>query len=439
MVHAHNAENESQHARQEAVRIVTVLRDHGHEAYLAGGCVRDELLGIAPEDYDVATDATPDGVHELFPRAQSVGKAFGVMHVRMRVRKGETIVTEVATFRKDAVYTDRRRPDSVTFTDAREDAFRRDFTINALFLDPMDDAHDVPSGGRVIDYVNGVEDLRSGIVRAVGDPEARLAEDHLRGLRAVRFAARFGFEIETKTAAAITAHASKLKGVSEERIGDEVRRMFTHSSRTRAGELLEAFGLASAALGAPATGARGAVLLGHVRDDADFAVALGAWAIDRGTTAQLALIGEIAILADTVPGQWRRALKLSNDETEAFHLVLVGACQIERDWAEASMARQKRIASSGWFSHALALVRARDGQRGVDQGIADGVCQMVTALEKTPGGLAPEPLITGEDLIAAGLRPGPTFKARLRAAYDAQLEGQATTGNEALKIAMAIR
>src|SRR3954449_7011506 len=176
--------------REDAIAIVRRLREAGHVAYFAGGCVRDELLGIEPTDYDVATDAPPTRVRELFSNTQAVGAAFGVILVRHRKS-----VIEVATFRTDLAYRDGRRPEGVQFTTAEEDAKRRDFTINGLFLDPIEN--------RVIDHVGGQEDLKKEIIRAIGDPNHRFEEDHLRLLRAIRFAARFQFEIEQETSAAL--------------------------------------------------------------------------------------------------------------------------------------------------------------------------------------------------------------------------------------------
>ena len=210
--------------REAAVSIVRQLRARGRVAYLAGGCVRDELLGLVPKDYDVATDASPDEVRRLFRRSGLVGAAFGVVLVRQ-----SGVAVEVATFREDGPYSDQRRPDRGVCSTPEADARRRDFTINALFRDPL-----AEGGDGIIDHVGGVADLRAGVIRAVGDASARLAEDHLRGLRAVRFAARLGFEIEPVTRGAIAADAAALRGVSPERIGEEMRRMLGHPSRGRA-------------------------------------------------------------------------------------------------------------------------------------------------------------------------------------------------------------
>src|SRR5919199_235347 len=180
--------------RDDALAVLRRLRDAGHVAYFAGGCVRDLLLGLEPKDYDVATDAPPQRVRELFGNTQAVGQAFGVILVRHRRSQ-----VEVATFRSDGAYLDGRRPSEVRFTTAEEDAQRRDFTINGLFSDPTE--------GRIIDYVGGQEDLKNKLLRAIGDPDRRFEEDHLRLLRAVRFAARFGLDIEPHTSDAIRSHA----------------------------------------------------------------------------------------------------------------------------------------------------------------------------------------------------------------------------------------
>ncbi|MCX5675205.1 MAG: hypothetical protein NTX87_09360, partial [Planctomycetota bacterium] len=200
--------------KQLAEAVIVRLREAGHEALLAGGCVRDLLLGRPAKDYDVATSARPEEVLRLFPKALTVGVSFGVVVVA-----DGPLQVEVATFRSDLGYTDGRRPDQVAFTDARHDAARRDFTINGMFLDP--------AGGEVVDYVGGRKDLEARIIRAVGDPRARFAEDHLRMLRAVRFAAELGFAIDGGTAAAIQELAPKAARVSGERVAMELERLLT--------------------------------------------------------------------------------------------------------------------------------------------------------------------------------------------------------------------
>src|SRR5277367_4221595 len=199
----------------QARDIVAQIQRAGYTAYLAGGCVRDHLLGTEAKDYDVATNAKPEEVQQLFPRVTDLtGKSFGVLRVLV-----EEESFEVATFRQDGLYKDGRHPESVRFATAEEDAQRRDFTINGLFFDPVAE--------RLIDYVGGEADLRAGIIRAIGNPADRFAEDHLRLLRAVRFAARLIFQIEPKTWDAICADAPSIKTISAERIRDELNKIFT--------------------------------------------------------------------------------------------------------------------------------------------------------------------------------------------------------------------
>ena len=389
--------------RKAAVAIVRRLREHGFTAYLAGGCVRDELLGQTPKDFDVATDAAPDHIRVMFKRTAEVGAAFGVMLVR---EFGPTI--EVATFRADGPYTDKRRPDSVTFSDARADAQRRDFTVNALFIDPL-----AEGDARVIDFVDGRRDLAERTLRAVGDPDRRLAEDHLRALRAVRFAARYGLAIEAGTAAAIRRHAGALEGVSRERIGEEIRRMFTHDSRGRAAGLLEELGLAAAVLRGSVCQYDGSAMDG-LAPDASYAAALMAWLIGRGQwRAEAPEPGLVAAV--------RAALLLSNDERDALRdglHVLAALGGMARGWDGLGEAGRKRMASGPGFGDALAVLLATDRDR------AAAVYAEVERLRARFGGLAPEAFVDGEALIAMGLRPGPRFAEILRAVYDAQLEGR---------------
>lgn len=401
--------------RAAAIATIKKLRAQGHEAHLAGGCVRDELLGLEPGDFDVATDATPDRLTKMFRAARLVGAQFGVVQIRTL-----GVWTEVATFRSDGVYSDRRRPDEVSFSDAQADAERRDFTINALFLDPLADEADWtarPAGGRVsgrvIDLVGGLADLGAGIVRAVGDPHRRLAEDHLRALRAVRFAARLGFEIEPGTAHAIAEHARELEGVSRERIGGELRRMLAHGSRQRAAALLEQLGLDGPMLEAPAIGAgQTHPRLGALPPDARTVVSLAAWLLDRRKGGEP---GEVRPLVQQV----RRALCLSNDESAILSACLARRLEVLARFESLGKARQKRLAASVGFDEALAVIRAEDPD------LARAVGERVEALAADPGGLAPDRWVTGDDLISQGWRPGPGFARILEDLYDLQLAGKA--------------
>ena len=412
--------------REFATKVVGRLRDAGHVAYFAGGCVRDELLNLHPQDYDIATSATPDEVRPLFKRVNEVGVSFGVMLVREEGPDGATI--EVATFREESGYSDNRRPDEVRCSDAKADAQRRDYTVNALFLDPLDTSE--REGGSVIDFVGGLDDLAHRRIRAVGDPDARLAEDHLRALRAARLAARLGFTIEPRTAEAIARHSTELAGVSRERIGDELRRMLTHPSRAAAVDLLERLRLDGPALDT-SNDHRPRPSVAGLADIAPFACALAAWEIDRahaGPTGFDQSVLEHA-LGDG-PNRLRAALCLSNDERGDFVSILRLVSAIADDWTAHAVATRKRLASRPRFADALAIVAARDSSLAA-RALAD-----VAALAATPSGLAPTPLITGDDLAALGRTPGPGFKAALDAAYDAQLEDRATTKAQALACAV---
>src|SRR5262245_29980401 len=220
---------DSQRQREFALEIAQKLRTAGFEALWAGGCVRDQLLGITPKDSDVATSAKPDEIRDLFGRRRTlpIGASFGVIMVLGPRDAGQI---EVATFRKDAAYSDGRHPDAVTFSDAEHDAQRRDFTINGLFFDPLAE--------QVIDYVGGQQDLARRVIRAIGDPLARIAEDKLRMLRAARFAARFDFALDAGTLAAIRQQAAELVIVSAERVAAELRLILTHASRAAGVQLL---------------------------------------------------------------------------------------------------------------------------------------------------------------------------------------------------------
>lgn len=407
-------------ARSAALEIVAALRSAGHESYLAGGCVRDELLGLKPDDYDVATAARPDSVRSLFRSVSEVGVSFGVMLVRQRGH-----VVEVATFREEGAYTDARRPDQVRFSTAEADARRRDFTVNALFLDPLDDS--APPPGRVIDFVGGLPDLGRRLIRAVGAPDDRLAEDHLRALRAVRLASRLGFEIDPDTNAAIERHSSELRGVSRERIGDEARKMLGHRSRAVAAARLQELGLDAPTLDEPPTRAPLTALHG-LPADASFSTALAAWSLDRLAARDGGPHADVSLLAPRL----RRALCLSNDESAALRAVMEGVATLEGRWAAMGVAAQKRAAASDWFEPALSIVSARSFPA------AEAVRARRSELAALGPGIAPAALLTGDDLIGAGLAPGPSFKRTLDAVYDAQLEGRVAGRDEALALALRL-
>lgn len=405
-------------ARSAAEHVARVLQDAGHTAYFAGGCVRDELLGLHPKDYDVATDATPDRVGELFRSTAHVGASFGVVIVRLsktdRIGLAAPVQIEVATFRTDGSYSDGRRPDSVRFATAVEDAQRRDFTINALFLDPIAPADGEAIHGHVIDHVGGMSDLAARIVRAVGDPADRLREDHLRALRGLRFAARLGFDIHSATSEAIRSDAGHLAGVSTERIGDEIKRMLAHPSRAHAIHLMREHGLEAAAVGPPERNELNR--LEALPGDADVPTALAAWALDRG---------DLGVT-------FRERLCLSNEHTDAFASIVDTAQRLRHDWPGFRIAQRKRLAAKPVFARALDVLRGQDAA-GTER-ITDEAARLAT----TPTGLSPTPLLGGSDLIQAGYRPSPLFSLALDRSYDAQLEGRATSREACLAVARTI-
>jgi len=399
--------------RAAAVEVAARLRAAGHEALFAGGCVRDEILGIAPADYDIATDATPDRIRELFRGARDVGEAFGVMLVR---HGGRTF--EVATFRKDGPYLDGRRPSAVEFSTAREDAARRDFTINGIFLRP--------ESGEIVDHFNGRADLADGIVRAIGDPHARIAEDRLRMLRAVRFAARFGFAIEPRTEQAIREHAAELKGVSPERIGDELRKMLSHPARARAAEIAERLGLDRAIFGASGEHRAGGdlVRLRALAAQAPWTSALAAWGLDR-LAASAEWFGVPEAAREAFVDALRGALVLSNRECDAVSSLLAARDRQVADFDRAGVAGKSRMCASPGFDEALAILAVeRPGDAARWRTEADALL---------PSRTLPQPLVDGSDLIAAGLRPGPRFRDLLDQALDAQLEGRVADTRSALE------
>ncbi len=400
----------------KARKVVEKLRKAGFEAWWVGGCVRDKLLGVEPHEYDITTSATPDEVMALFRRTVPVGKQFGVVRVRYG---GEWF--EVATFRADKGYTDGRRPDAIEFVSAREDVLRRDFTVNGLLMDPV--------SGKIVDWVGGRDDLARRIVRAIGDPHARFAEDRLRMLRAVRFAARLGFDIEPATWKAIRTHAPAIVEVSRERIRDELLRIARAGGpRFRRGvELLEQSGLLEAIFGSERAGllaAHGGLerALEAVPASDDALAALGTWWFrlgERGAERQ------------------GRDLVLSNAQIAAVAgIVRVAGSAAPpaafRDW---DLAERKRFVRDVPRAQAADAVRALGAGGLLDESAA---AQLETALRTwTEAELFPPRLVRGGDLIAQGYRPGPDFKRALGAVEDAQLRGEVNTRDEALALAVA--
>lgn len=426
--------------RAFALRVVERLRAANFEALLAGGCVRDELLNLTPHDYDVATNATPPAIRDLFGRRSTleIGAAFGVIAVIGQ--KGEGMI-EVTTFRQDVQYSDGRHPDSVIFSTAEEDAQRRDFTINGLFFDPLTN--------QTIDYVGGQQDLALRVVRAIGDPRARFTEDKLRMIRGVRMAARFGFVLDPATAAAIREMAQTIQVVSAERIAQESTKILTHASRSRAVELLDETGLLAVLLPelplflSTADGERSRTptpelwpYLQRVLDqlpDAKFPLALAAllhplddaqwWG---GGADDAALQPSATQVATDLCDRW----KLSNKDRERLLWLLEHRTAIavapERPWSWL----QPKVIQSG-FPELLTLVEAECVALGQSTAAVE-YCRLKMALP--PAELNPPPLITGNDLSAHGVPPGEIYKRLLEAVREAQLDGLIATRSDALTL-----
>lgn len=379
------------HLRTGADEVAAVLRDAGYEAYFAGGCVRDTILGVEPKDYDIVTNATPKQVSKLFRRTVQVGAAFGVVKV-LWPRDREY---EVATYREDGDYSDGRRPDAVSYSQSKiEDVKRRDFTINGLLMDPRTD--------EILDYVGGRDDLDRRVVRAVGDPAQRFAEDRLRMLRAVRFAVRFGLEIEDATLAAIRANAAHISTVSAERINQELTGIFRS---VRPGDGLRM--LAST------------TLLPHVLP---FVRDASAAAFDRFAAAREPLDEDVrdvvawalvsvdsAAIEDDL-----RALKLSRDQIRGAMTLHAQAARL-RDAASPDSADVVRIAADEDVERLRVFLVSANESAAL--GRLDAA---VAAIAADP--LPARPMLTGADLKAMGMAPGPHFKDLLRAVDDAVLE-----------------
>lgn len=404
------------HHQQFAVDVVVQLRSAGYQALFAGGCVRDLLLGRPAKDFDVATTARPDQVRQLFghKRTVAVGASFGVIMVLGPRAAGQV---EVATFRKEGEYIDGRHPSTVEFCTPEEDAARRDFTINGMFLDPVEN--------QVLDYVGGQVDLAARVVRAIGDPHQRIREDKLRMLRAVRFAATLDFTLHPVTADAIRLMAADLVVVSAERIAQELKKMLIDPHRRRAIELAE-----------------DVRLLHLILPELDVKERQGDW-IDtlrrleqlKGPSFELAT----AALLMSLPARPQvhricRRLKLSNDETDRIVWLVEHQSDLD-DAACQSLAPLKRKLSHPYRDDLLQLMEADCRARSTSMESVE-FCQ--DFLVKTPAEeINPPLLISGDDLVALGMKPGPRFKLVLDKVRDAQLNLEILSRDQAIEMAVA--
>ena len=419
--------------REFAIQVVKTLQAAGHQALWAGGCVRDQILGRDPKDYDVATSAHPDVVRQLFGKKRTlpIGASFGVITVLSpkvtevapedgdgsEASKIVQHVIEVATFRRDTGYSDGRRPDGVEFTDAREDAIRRDFTINGMFYDPIKE--------EVIDYVGGQEDLSAKKIRAIGNPHERIEEDKLRMLRGIRFTSTFEFELDSQTLDAIQKHASEIGLVSGERIGAEMRRMLVSPNRRSAVELLRFSGLLAEILD------DGKSLF----DGADWSAILARLDVldSNEFVAAAAILLEAYIEVHGIAPVFDR-WKLSNDERKSIEWIcknwikLVDADQ--SPWSEIQPLLLKSDVAS-----ALQVAEAHQ-KSSAGQSDSRGIAFCRERLRWPREKLDPKPFLDGADLIMLGIERGPRFKEILDAVRRAQLDHKIETIEQAQKLAL---
>jgi poly(A) polymerase len=450
-----------EHMLDFAISIIQTLRQRGFQAYLAGGCVRDLLLKREPSDYDVATNAMPDQVMEIFPETYAVGAQFGVVLVPVprndaasdlsaeKTGGGKASVIEVATFRSDIGYSDGRHPDTVRFShEPREDVARRDFTINGMLLDPLSGQ----TPGEVLDYVGGRTDLATGIIRTIGTPEQRFAEDKLRMLRAVRFAARFGYTIEPTTFASIQDLASEIHVVSRERVRDELTRMLTEGHARRAFLLLDECGLLQEIL--PEISAMKGVeqppefhpegdvfvhtllLLENLPNPSPAPLAWGALLHDVGKPAtfrraadRIRFDGHVDVGVKMAEEICER-LRFSNDDA-AQVLALVDNHMRFGQATRMSESTLKKFLRMPHFEEHLALHRADCLASHGGLHTYEFVKQKLA--EIPPETMRPRPLVSGDDLIAAGYSPGPRFREILEAVEDRQLEGRLPSHDAAME------
>jgi poly(A) polymerase len=427
--------------RELANSICATLQRHGHEAFLVGGCVRDVLVGREPTDYDVATNALPERVLQLFPQSLAVGAQFGVVQVLGTAGK-----VEVATFRREVGYSDGRHPDQVVFTsNAEEDVSRRDFTINGLLMRHY--------SGEVLDFVGGQADLDAHIIRSIGDAERRFTEDKLRMLRAVRFAARFGFTIEPKTFAAIQLHAPEIDSVSAERIREELSKLLTEGAARRGFELLDQTDLlrqvlpeVSALKGVPQppeyhpegdVWIHTLMMLEGLPPEAPRTLAWGALLHDVGkpvtfrpvsvTGDRIRFDGHVHV-GVRISAEICKRLKFSNEESEQIQALVANHMKF-KDVAQMKKSTLKRFVRQPHFDEHMALHRLDCLASHKRLDAYDMVRKFLN--DTPPEEVKPTRLLTGDDLSEMGYVPGPGFQTILRALEDAQLDGSLSTRDEA--------
>ena len=427
---------------QLAIQTIETLRHAGHAAFLVGGCVRDRLLAIQPKDFDIATSAPPPEIARLFSKSYLVGAHFGVS----LLVESAGVEVEIATFRSEGEYSDGRRPDEVAFvTNPALDACRRDFTINGLFEDPL--SHEV------LDYVGGQADLRQKVIRAIGEPERRFHEDHLRMLRAIRFASRLGFSLELKTLEAIRSQAGRIVRISPERIREELVRILTEGNARYGLELLESSGLLAHLL-PEVTAFQGVEQPPEYHPEGDVwthvlmmleqmrkpvpTLALGVLLHDVGKPPTFRVADRIrfdghAEVGATMSEAILARLKFSNEDTAQITSLVANHMKF-KDITKMRTSTLKRFLRLSHFEEHLELHRldclCSNGRTDSYEFARMKLAEFAQEQLHPPG------LISGTDLIAAGYKPGPKFKQALSAVETAQLEGELSTKEQAMALAM---
>ena len=424
-----------------AVEIIGKLQEEGHIAYLAGGCVRDMLRGEIPKDYDIATSALPEQITSIFSKTREVGVHFGVVIV---IKDNQAF--DVATFRNDGSYNNGRHPEDVTFSTPEEDTARRDFTINGIFFDPISQKH--------IDFVNGRSDIEKKVVRAIGDPDLRFQEDHLRLLRAVRFAARFNYEIEEKTWKSIKLNASEISKISKERVRDELTKILLNENRVLGFDLLVDSGLMVHIIPEilqlrgceqpPQFHPEGDVfvhtrlMLSLLKDNPSIELVLSVLLHDIGKPAtysfdeaadRIRFNGHDKLGAE-MSNQILRGLKFSNSIVEDV-VQMVANHMTFKDVQKMRQSKLKRFMSRSTFSDEKELHRVDclGSWGGLDN--YDFLNEKMIEFANEP--IIPAPLLTGKDLIEFGWAPGPNLGETLNSVQDLQLEGTLNSKKEALE------
>lgn len=423
--------------RDKAVEIVKTLRNAGFRAYWVGGCVRDLVMGQEPQDYDVATDAQPEQIIKLFPKTIPVGVSFGVVKVLV-----EESVFEVATFRSDGRYLDGRHPVEVHFSGEKEDALRRDFTINGMFFDTIEE--------RLIDYIGGKKDIEAKLIRCIGDPDQRFAEDKLRLIRAVRFAARFGYRIEPSTYQALVTLAPQILEVSAERIRDELAKILMGPHPGEGVRLLHQTGLLKVILPEiavmegvqqpPEFHPEGDVLTHTLLlldkiESPSFELAFGALLHDVGKPPTFAIKERIRFdnhceVGSQMARTISHRLRFSNQQTEVVAELVRDHLRF-KDVRNMRSSTLKRFLRNPNFTEHLELHRLDCLASHGDLSNWEFCKKKLEELE--PEEIRPKRLLTGDDLIALGYSPGPPFAKILTAVEDAQLEGKVKTKEAAVQ------